>query len=107
MVCRPVSRADSWVSFCASEIATCFCAGRSVGLNAAVVDAGAIDRLTDPVDVRRLLKLNVDQRAAAKVDPQLDAMPEKDRQHSRYAEDQREGEEIPLFPQPINVNAMK
>jgi hypothetical protein len=71
------------------------------------VDAGAIDRLANPVDVRRLIELHVDQGAAAKVDPQLDAMPEKYRQDPRNTEDQRKGEEVPLFPQPINVNATK
>ena len=71
------------------------------------MDSGAIHRLADPVGVWRLLELNVNQRATTKVDPQLDVVPKKDRQDSRYAEDQRKGEEIPLFPQPINVNATK
>jgi hypothetical protein len=71
------------------------------------MDAGMVHRLADPVGVWRLLELNIDQRAAAKVDPQLDAMPEKDGQDSGNTEDQRKGEEVPLFPQPINVNAMK
>src|ERR1700723_1469979 len=62
---------------------------RSVGLDAAVMDAGAVHRLADPVGVWRLLELNIDQCAAAKVDSQLDAMPEEDRKDSGNTEDQR------------------
>ncbi len=55
---------------------------RSVGLDAAAMDAGAVHRLTDVVGVWRLFELNVDQGAAAKVDTQLDVMPKKNRQDS-------------------------
>ena len=63
-----------------------------------VMDAGAVDCLANPVEVWRLLELDVDQRAAAKIYSQLDAMPEKNRQDTRYAENQRKGEEVPLLP---------
>ena len=62
------------------------------------MDAGAVHSLADAVGVWRLLELNVDQGAAAKVDSQLDVMPKQNRQNSGYAEDQREGKEVPLFP---------
>ncbi len=71
------------------------------------MDAGAVDGLANSVDVWLLVKLNVDQRAAAEIDAQLDAVPEKHRQNARYAEDQRKGEEVPLLPQPIDIYATK
>ncbi len=106
MVCRPASRADSWVSFCASEIITWWFDG-AVGLDAGIVDAGTVGRLANSVRVRRLLKLDIDQRAAAEIDAQIDVVPEQNREDARHAEDQRKGEEVPLLPQPIDVNAMK
>jgi len=71
---------------------------RSVGLDAAAINAGAVHRLADAVGVWRLFKLNVDQCAAAEVDSQLDVVPKKNRQDPGYAEDQRKGKEVPLLP---------
>src|SRR5580698_957546 len=51
--------------------------------------------------------LHVNHRAAAKVDTQRDAMPEHDGKQSSHAENQREGQEVPLFPEEIDVCIFK
>ena len=68
------------------------------GLDAGIMNAGPVGRLTNSVRVRRLRKLDIDQRASAKIDAQVDVVPEKNREDARHAEDQRKSEEVPLLP---------
>jgi hypothetical protein len=47
--------------------------------------------------------LHVHERTAAKVDTERNTVPKRDGKKTGYAEDQREGKEIPLFPEKIDV----
>src|SRR5260370_2839999 len=77
--------------------------GLPVSLDAGILQAGAFDLGVDGGRIRRVRILHVDQRSAAEVDTQRDAMPERHGKHSGHAEDQREGQEVPLFPEEIDV----
>src|ERR1700716_424596 len=57
--------------------------------------------------IRRVRVLHIDQRSATEVHTQRDAMPERHGKHSGNAEDQREGQEVPLFPEEIDVCVSK
>ena len=76
-------------------------------LDAAIADAGPVDRLAYAVRRRRRVKLHIDQRAALEVDPQWNVAPEKDGQQASHAEDEGEAEEIPLLPQPVDLYVVK
>ena len=52
-------------------------------------------------------EFDADDRATAEVDVQRQMMPEKDGKQARYAEDEREAEEIPLLPEPVDFWIMK
>src|ERR1700733_4505085 len=77
------------------------------GLNAAVADTGLVHSITDAVRRRRRVELDVDQRAALEVDADRNMVPKEDGQQAGHAEDEREAEEIPLLPQPIDVYVVK
>src|SRR5450759_2597246 len=66
-----------------------------------------LNRQVDGGRVGGMGVLDVDQRAAAEVHTQRDTMPERHGTHSRDAEDQREGQEVPLFPEEIDVCVSK
>src|SRR6185437_14625214 len=72
-----------------------------------VMHPDAIGRAANPSLIRHLLKLQIDERAALEVDPKRQAMPEEQRDQARDAEDQREAQEIPLLPQPVDIYFMK
>jgi hypothetical protein len=48
-------------------------------------------------------KLDFDQRASAKVNPQRNAMPEQHGKDTGHADDERESEEVPLLAEKIYV----
>jgi hypothetical protein len=52
-------------------------------------------------------KLHIHKSATAEINPQGQAMPEKHREDSRRAEDQRKGDEIPFLAEEIYVGALK
>ncbi len=52
-------------------------------------------------------KFDADDGAAAKVHVQRQAMPEEDGEQAGNAEDEREAEEIPLLPEPVDFCVMK
>src|SRR5579862_749541 len=58
-------------------------------------------------DIRRVRILHIDNRAAAKIDAQWDTVPERHGEQAGHAENQREGEEVPLLPQEIDVCIFK
>src|SRR5208283_339038 len=82
-------------------------AGLAVPLNAGVLQAGALDLRVDGGRIGSMRVLHVDQRPAAEVDAQRDAVPERHGKHSSHAEDQREGQEVPLLPKEIDVRVSK
>jgi hypothetical protein len=51
--------------------------------------------------------LDINQSAAAEVDAQWNAMPEQHRENSRGAEDQREGNEVPLLAKKVDIRITK
>src|ERR1700751_2803088 len=51
--------------------------------------------------------LQVNQRSGAEIDAQRKTMPEQHRADARYAEYQREGDEIPLLAQEIDIRITK
>jgi hypothetical protein len=59
------------------------------------------------VGVRGLSKFHVDQSAAPEVNAQRDAVPEQHGKNPGHAEYQREGEEVPLLPEKIDVRTAK
>src|ERR1700694_2183605 len=77
--------------------------GGPVSLDAGIFQAGALDLRMDGARIRRVCILHLDQRSATEVHTQRDAMPERHGKHSGNAEDQREGQEVPLFPEEIDV----
>src|SRR5438552_13991710 len=50
---------------------------------------------------------DINQGAATEINSQWDAMPERHGKNSRYAEDQRKGDEIPLLAKKIYVRITK
>ncbi len=46
---------------------------------------------------------DIDQRPAAEVDTQRYAMPKRHGKQSSHAEDEREGQEVPLLPEEIDI----
>src|ERR1700737_5574658 len=72
-----------------------------------MLQAGALDLGVDGGWIGSVRVLHIDQRAAAEVDTQRNAMPERHGKHSGHAEDQREGQEVPLFPEEIDVCVSK
>ena len=81
--------------------------GLSVPLNAGILQPGALNLGVDGGWIGSVRILHVDQRAAAEVYTQRDTMPERHGKHSGHAEDQREGQEVPLFPEEIDVCVSK
>ena len=79
----------------------------TIALDPGIVDARAIRSSANLVDVRRLVKLHVDQRSALEVHPERNAVPEQHRQQAGHAENQREAEEVPLFTKPIDIYITK
>ncbi len=75
----------------------------SIGRNPGVMDTGTVDGVADLVHIRLLGKPDVNQRAALEIDAQVDVVPEQHGKNARHAEDQRETEEVPLLPQPIDI----
>ncbi len=80
---------------------------RSERLDGGVVNACAIHRRTNPVHVGGLLKLDPQLSATAKIHVERQVMPEEKRQNARHTEDEREGEEIPFLPKPIDFYVPK
>src|SRR6202008_1957970 len=78
-----------------------------VGLNLGIAEAGAIQQGADLLDVWLVRELHVYQRPAAEIDAPRDVVPEQHGKQTRYAEDQRKGEEIPFLSKEIDVYVMK
>src|ERR1700722_12372227 len=76
-------------------------------LDAEIANAGLVHRRTDAVGGRRGVELHVDQRAALEVDAQRNAVPEENRQQAGHTENEREAEEIPFLPQPVDLYVVK
>ena len=55
----------------------------------------------------RIGELHVHERAAAEIDAQRNAVPEEHRQNAGRAEDQGEGQEVPLLAQEIDIGVAK
>src|SRR4029077_10263314 len=68
-----------------------------------VLQPGALNLRVDGGRIGRVRVLRVDQRTAAEIDTQWDAVPERHGKQSCHAEDEREGQEVPLFPEEIDV----
>ena len=71
------------------------------------MEAGLVDCGADVVGVGLSGKLDADDGAAAEVDVEREMVPEEDRQQAGNAEDEREAEEIPLLPKPVDFWIMK
>ena len=80
---------------------------RTEALDARIVQPGLVQLLPDMVEVRRLRELHIDQRAAAKLHAQRNVVPEQHGTDSGDAEDQREGEKVPLLAQEIDIGIAK
>ena len=59
------------------------------------------------VVIRLVRVLDVDQGPTAEVDSKWQAMPEQHRENSRYAEDEREGDEVPLLTEKVDIRITK
>ena len=81
--------------------------GRAEALDAGIVQAGAVHVVANLVEIGRLRELDVDQRAAAEVHTQRNVMPEQHGTDAGDAEDQREGKEIPLLAEEIDIGIAK
>src|SRR5208282_2670025 len=81
--------------------------GLSIALHAGILQSGAIDLIVDGGRIGSMRVLYIHQRPPAEVDAQRDAMPERHGHHSGHAEDQREGQEVPLFPEKIDACVAK
>ena len=76
---------------------------RAVALDTGVVQPGAVHGLADIVGVGLLRELHIHQRAAAEINAQREVVPEQHGENPRHAEHQREGQEVPLLPQEVDV----
>src|ERR1700722_2265155 len=76
-------------------------------LDAEIANASLVHRRTDAIGRRRSVELHVDQRAALEVDAQRNAVPEENGQQASHTENEREAEEIPLLPQPVDLYVVK
>src|ERR1700719_1045168 len=81
--------------------------GLSITLHAGIFQSGAFDLIVDRGRIGRMRILDVNQRAASEVNAERNTMPECHGKHSRHAEDKREGQEVPLFPEEIEVVVAK
>src|SRR5581483_1910451 len=82
-------------------------AGRSVTLQGDVAQALSIEGPPNLVQGRRLGKLHIDERSAAKVNPVNQPPMNSDGYQPGQSQGQRQAYEQPLFPHPVNIGLVK
>ncbi len=71
------------------------------------MNAGAVQRRADVVLIRRAVELHRDLGSAAEVDTQRNVVPEQHAQNAGDRKNQGEAEEVPLLPQPVDIDTAK